>query len=77
MQGIPRRPPERQKQIITACMCLHNYIRDSNLRDQHFDMFDGGEYVHEQSASYPTAPEEDDGTYMKGFRDDIARSVFP
>ena len=40
-------------------------------------MFDGGGYVHGQSASYPSAPEEDDGTYMKGFRDDIARSVFP
>ena len=77
MQGIPRRPPKRQKQIITACMCLHNYIQDSNLRDQHFEMFDGGGYVHEHSASYPSAPEPDDGTYMKGFRDDIARSVFP
>ena len=61
LQGIPRRPPERQKMIITACMCLHNYIRDSNLRDQHFDMFDGGGYVQEESASYPSAPPEDDG----------------
>ena len=62
--------------IITACMCLHNYIRESNLSDQHFDMFDSGAYVLEESASYPSAPLEDDGTYMKGVRDDIAKSVF-
>jgi hypothetical protein len=40
-------------------------------------MFDTGGYVQEESASYPSAPPEDDGTYMKGIRDDIAKSVFP
>jgi hypothetical protein len=57
-------------------MCLHNYIRDSNLSDQHFDMFDAGGYVQKESASYPSAPPEDDGTYMKGIRDDIVRVCF-
>jgi hypothetical protein len=40
-------------------------------------MFDAGGYVQEESASYPSASPEDDGTYMKGIRDDIAKSVFP
>ena len=76
--GIPRRKLERQKMIISACMCLHNYIRDSKLSDQHFDMFESGGYVHEESASYPSAPlEDDDGTIMKALRNDIAKSVFP
>ena len=39
-------------------------------------MFDCGGYVQEESASYPSAPPKDDGTYMKGIRNDIARSVF-
>ena len=42
-----------------------------------FDMFDGGGYVQEERASYPSATPEDDGTYMKGTHNDIARSVFP
>jgi hypothetical protein len=31
---------EVQTMIIDACMCLHNYILDNSLRDEHFDMFD-------------------------------------
>jgi len=77
LQGITRRPTDRQKMIITACMCLHNYIHESNLSDQHFDMFDSGPYVLEESASYPSAPPEDDGNYMKGIRNDIVMSIYP
>jgi hypothetical protein len=32
--------PERQKQIIIDCMALHNFIRDSELRDEEFDKCD-------------------------------------
>lgn len=36
--GIPYYPdPETQTKIITACICLHNFIRDSKLYDDHFD----------------------------------------
>ena len=44
--------PLTQTKIITACMCLHNFIRDSNLYDEHFDRFERCPYVHEDSASY-------------------------
>jgi hypothetical protein len=40
-------------------------------------MSDTGGYVQEESASYPSAPPEDHGTYIKGIRYDIAKSVFP
>ena len=43
--------PETQAKIITACMCLHNFIRDSKLFDDHFDQFERCSYFHEDSAS--------------------------
>ena len=33
-------------------MCLHNFIRDSKLYDDHFDRIERGTYIHEDSASY-------------------------
>ena len=31
-----------QKIIVTICMCLHNYIRDTKLHYEHFDKFERG-----------------------------------
>ena len=64
-----------QTKIITACACLHNFIRESKLSDQHFDMVESGSYAHEESLSHHHAP-IDDGT-MGSIRDAIATSVFP
>ena len=59
------------------CFCLHNYIRDSALRDQHFDMFEHGGYVMDDMPSPlgvdNTAP-IDDGT-MGTVRDYIAAGL--
>jgi hypothetical protein len=41
-----------QTKIISACMCLHNFICDSKLFDDHFDQFECAPYVHEDSASF-------------------------
>ena len=62
--------------IVTACACLHKYIRDSNLRDEHFDTFESGGYVEEESASHPSVAPVDDGS-MGTVRDAIATSVVP
>ena len=64
--------------IITACMCLHNYIRDSKLRNEHFDMFDRGQYVQgdNPSTSADVQAPVDDGT-MGTIRDAIAVSIVP
>jgi hypothetical protein len=41
-----------QPKIITTYMCLHNFIHDSKLYDDHFNTVERGGYVHEDSASY-------------------------
>lgn len=78
LQGIPRYKPETQKMIITACMCLHNYIRDSKLRDEHFDKFDNDAYVQppQPFTGANALPPEDDGT-MAATREAIAVSLVP
>jgi hypothetical protein len=40
LKGIPSFPPTTQKHIIMACLALHNFIRESNLRDKEFDRCD-------------------------------------
>ena len=76
--GIPRYKPETQKMIVTACMCLHNWIRDSKLRDEHFDKFDNDAYVQPPLpfTGANALPPEDDGT-MNAVREAIAASLVP
>ena len=46
LKGVPSFSPRTQKHIIIACMALHNFIRDSKLRDKVFDKCDADdEYV--------------------------------
>ena len=64
--------------IIIACMCLHNYIRDSKLHDEHFDKFDNDAYVQpaQPFTGANALPPEDDGT-MNATREAIAVSLVP
>ena len=64
--------------IITACMCLHNYIRDSKLRDEHFDIFEQGRYMQgdERGTGEDAQAPVDDNT-MGTIRDAIATSLVP
>jgi hypothetical protein len=41
--GIPTYLLEKRSKIIVACMALHNFIRDSAMRDKDFDKFDEDE----------------------------------
>ena len=68
--------PETQAKIITACMCLHNFIRDSKLCDQHFEQFERCAYVHEESASVTGGanPSSSD-SFMAALRQSIAESI--
>jgi hypothetical protein len=43
LKGIPSFPPTTQKYIIMACLALHNFICESNLRDKEFDRCDADE----------------------------------
>ncbi|XP_014755851.1 protein ALP1-like [Brachypodium distachyon] len=43
LKAILHYSPRRQKKIIVACMVLHNFIRDTELRDEEFDKCDEDE----------------------------------
>jgi hypothetical protein len=68
--------PLTQTKIITACMCLHNFIRDSKLHDAHFDRIERASYIHEDSASFTSGHTSSsaDGA-MAQLRKDIAESL--
>ena len=40
---MPSYPPPKQSQIISACMAIHNYIRESKLEDRDFQECDDDE----------------------------------
>jgi len=75
--GIPSYSPEKQKMIISACMCLHNFIRDSALQDEHFDMFENADYFQDNGPAPMgvNAAPVDDGT-MGNTRDNIADALW-
>jgi len=82
---MPSFPVEKQKKIIIACMALHNFIRDSALSDELFQMCDEDEeYMPEvdSSSSSSSSSEEvhnrgpsSDDVDMCAFRDFIANSL--
>jgi len=43
LKDMPSFSPSTQKRIIMACLALHNFIRDSKLRDKEFDRCDANE----------------------------------
>ncbi|WVZ65976.1 hypothetical protein U9M48_015256, partial [Paspalum notatum var. saurae] len=43
LSGVPSYPMTKQSKIILACMALHNFIRESAMRDTDFDMCDSDE----------------------------------
>ena len=40
---MPSYPPPKQSKIISACMAIHNYIRESKLEDRDFEECDEDE----------------------------------
>lgn len=78
LQHLPSYKMWKQSMIIIACMALHNFIRDSALVDDLFDMCDANEeyvpLVDEASSSQPSGvgSEEPD---MNAFRDIIANAL--
>ena len=84
---MPSFPVEKQKKIIIACMSLHNFIHDSALSDELFQMCDEDEeYMpevdsleeeeeeEEEEEVHNSGPSSDD-VDMCAFRDFIANSL--
>jgi hypothetical protein len=82
---MPSFSPRTQKHIIIACMILHNFIRDSALRDEEFDKCDEDEeYMpdneddegqEETQPSDDDIPEEANEVTMNTIRDNIANAL--
>jgi hypothetical protein len=71
-------PMEKQTRIIIACMALYNFIRDSALSDELFDLCDQDEdYVPEVEEATTSQPEPNgpEGSNMNEFRDSIADAL--
>lgn len=83
----PSYPMEKQKMIVAATMCLHNFIRENHTQDKHFLKCDRNpdyeptipsryrKHYIPQTAGDTSNSERDDRT-MDKFRDDIARAIF-
>jgi hypothetical protein len=56
---MPSFSPCRQKHIIIACMALHNFIRDSKLRDEEFDKCEDEKYMLDAAQTTTQSQEED------------------
>ena len=79
---LPSYPTTKQSQIIIACMALHNFIRDSYLGDEDFDLVDSDENfvpLSEASSSQVNVSNTHHGDKdqpMNQFRDWIADGLF-
>jgi hypothetical protein len=72
--NVPSYSMENQTKIIIACMALHNFIRDSNLSDAHFDTLASDEtYVDgDMGASTSDVVDHED---MGGVHDAITQAL--
>ena len=83
LKAMPSFPLRTQKHIIVACMALHNFIRDSKLRDEEFDKCDDDEEYMPGATETTTAQpqgdevlEEENEVTMNTIRDRIANALF-
>ncbi|EEE58803.1 hypothetical protein OsJ_10354 [Oryza sativa Japonica Group] len=74
---LPSYPMLKQTKIIHACMALHNFIRDSKLSDEEFDLCDNDENYMPMPSSQGNASHmgDEDGD-ANAFRDSIADALF-
>jgi antirestriction protein len=60
LKGIPSFSTRTQKHIIVACLALHNFIRDNNLRDKESKRCDADEEYLVQETSGTTQTQGDE-----------------
>jgi hypothetical protein len=86
LKKMPSFPIRKQTEIIIACMALHNFIRDSALRDDDFERCDENEdYIPKDDGDSDgqqgvelqgdDAPEEENKVSMNTIRDNIANAL--
>jgi hypothetical protein len=62
---MPSFSADQQKEIIIVCFALHNFIRDSRLRDKKFERCDADE-EYMPGASNVEEQTQDDGREIEG-----------
>jgi hypothetical protein len=81
LKGIPSYGLVTLRKIILACITLHNFIRDSHLRDKQFDRCDSDEnYITKMQRKAITTPGDSALSIqhtrsMNSIRDDIASAL--
>jgi len=81
LKAMPSFSPRQQKHIIMACIALHNFIRDSKLRDEEFDRCDADEEYMPKAARAAARtqgddePEGENEVTMNTIRDRIATAL--
>jgi antirestriction protein len=60
LKGIPSFSTSTQKHIIIACLALHNFIHDNNLRDKESKRCDADEEYLVQETSGTTQTQGDE-----------------
>lgn len=79
--NLPSFSPQKQSEIIVACMALHNFIQLSGLSDKHFQHCDRNvnytprEAFYSQPNTGATSGSEDSGI-MNVVREQIAAGLF-
>ena len=80
--NLPSYPMRKQSKVILACMALHNFIRESAMRDADFDMCDKDENymaIPMESSYRPGGGNSglgDDDNDMNVFRNSLANALF-
>jgi hypothetical protein len=79
LKEIPPYSPDKQSEIIQAACALHNFIRNSGIRDRHFRRCDRDEnFVPPEALEDQPDPKEveDEPDDMNEFRDTLALALF-
>jgi hypothetical protein len=70
----------KQKMIVAATMCLHNFIRENHALDRHFRRCDRDpDYMaiipHRYARHAPSQNTSDDSSSMDRIRDNLAATI--
>ena len=73
--SLPSYPINKQSEIITAVMALHNFIRESAIHDDDFENYVDDNVGHNSTGFMEDGSSSTDDSYMSALRDSIATAL--